>query len=430
MSAVRHDVLATLAERQMFEACTDAEGFRARAAKGPVTVYAGFDPSAPSLHIGNLVVIMCLRQFQLAGHNVIMLAGGGTGMIGDPSGKRTERKLLTADDVRRNTECVRSQLGRFLDFDGPNPARLVNNYDWLGSIGYIEMLRDVGKHFRIGDMLGKESVRARISSEDGISYTEFSYMILQAYDFLHLFRTMQCEVQCGGADQWGNITSGMELIRRIEGGHAFGVTFPLLLDSAGSKFGKSENGSVFLDPAMTSPYDMYQFWIRSGDAQVERLLLTFTELPVARVREIMAEHAAAPEKRIAQKALAEDVVTRIHGAEETRKVREAASVLFDRDRELKGLSGEQLAGVFADVPSATLPRADLEAGIPFATLLVSSGLCGSKKEAKRLLEQGGAYLNNVRIDEAGMAVTPAHCAAPNMLVLRAGKKTYRLVRFV
>lgn len=429
MSAVRHDVLATLAERQMFEACTDAEGFRARAAKGPVTVYAGFDPSAPSLHIGNLVVIMCLRQFQLAGHRVIMLAGGGTGMIGDPSGKRTERKLLTADDVRRNTECVRGQLGRFLDFDGPNPARLVNNYDWLGGIGYIEMLRDVGKHFRIGDMLGKESVRARINSDDGISYTEFSYMILQAYDFLHLFRAMQCEVQCGGADQWGNITSGMELIRRIEGGQAFGVTFPLLLDSAGNKFGKSENGSVFLDPAMTSPYDMYQFWVRSEDAQVEKLLFTFTELPVARVREIMAEHAAAPEKRHAQKALAEDVVTRIHGAEETRKAREAASVLFDKDRELKGLAEEDLARVFADAPSTTLPRADLDAGIPFAALLVSSGLCESKKEAKRLLEQGGAYLNNVRIDEAGLVVTPAHCAAPGMLVLRAGKKTYRLVRF-
>lgn len=420
------DIYQTLADRGFLFDCTDAAEFRKLTNAQSVGVYNGFDPTADSLHIGHLLPILGLKHFQLAGHKPIALVGGATGMIGDPSGKSAERNLLTLDQVRHNVECLRSIFARFLDFDGPAAARVRNNYDWLGSFGFLDFLRDVGKHFRLGDMLGKDSVKSRLNSEAGISYTEFSYMLLQAYDFKHLLEHDDCPVQSGGQDQWGNITAGTELIRRTLGKPAFGITFPLLTTSSGAKFGKTEGGAVWLDADKTPVFDFYQFWVRTEDRDVERLLKLFTLLPLDEIADIAAQHAAAPEKRTGQKRLALEVTALVHGADEARKAQDAAAALYDTA--LTNLSDAKLRELFPEVPSVTMARADLEAGAPIADVLVKAGLAASKKEAGRLLEQGGLYLNNQPWPAERRTLTLDHLASESMLVLRAGKKRFCLVR--
>jgi tyrosyl-tRNA synthetase len=417
-------IVDILESRGFLNDCTDAQGLRERAAKETLSVYCGFDPTAESLHIGNMVAIMGLKHFQLAGHRPIVLMGGATGMIGDPSGKSAERNLQTDDQVRANLAAQRPQFGRFLRFDGPNAAKIVNNFDWFQSISFIDFLRDTGKSFRIGEMLGKESVRARLNSEAGISYTEFSYMLLQAHDFKHLFQAEGCRVQCGGADQWGNITAGMELIRKTLGEQAYGITFPLLTTATGQKLGKTEKGAVWLDAGRTSPYEFYQYWVRCEDADVERFLKMFTLLDLDRIAEIVAAHKQAPESRSGQKHLAWEVTRMVHGEAEAEKAKAASEALYGGG--LQNLTDQDLRQLFPDVPSVTVVLP--EEGAPVADVLVEAGLAPSKKEARKLLQQGGLYLNNVQVEAERRVFTRADLASDTMMVLRAGKKRYCLVR--
>ncbi|MBX3730453.1 MAG: tyrosine--tRNA ligase [Candidatus Sumerlaeia bacterium] len=419
-------IFETLEQRGFVKDCTDVEGFKALTARESVSVYCGLDPTAESLHIGNMVPLMGLKHFQRAGHRPIVLMGGATGMIGDPSGKSDERNLQTPEQVRRNLEAQRPQFARILDVEGPNAACIVNNNDWFEPITFIEFLRVTGKHFRIGEMLGKESVRARLNSEVGLSYTEFSYMLLQAHDFRHLYETMGCRVQCGGADQWGNITAGMELIRKTCGAQAYGITYPLLMTADGKKLGKTEKGAVWLDAARTSPYEFYQYWVRCEDADVDRFLKMFTLLELDEIAGIVREHAAAPESRAGQKRLAWEVTRMIHGEAEANKARDAAAALYSTG--LENLTDAQLAELFPDVPSieVTMP----EAGLPVADVLVQAGLAPSKNEARKLQQQGGVYLNNAVVPADKRVFTRADLASETMMLLRAGKKRYCLVRVV
>ncbi len=421
-------VIKTLKNRGLLQDCTEPN-LDEILSKRSVSVYAGFDPSAPMLHLGNLIPILLLKHFQLAGHRPIALVGGGTGMIGDPSGKRAERTLMTEEMVRANVQGIKKILEKYLDFEGENAAIVVNNGDWLGKIGFIEFLRDTGKYFRIGDMLGKESVRSRVNSEIGISFTEFSYMLLQAYDFKYLRENYDCVVQAGGSDQWGNITAGTELIRRTLGKEAYGVTAPLLTTAGGDKFGKSEQGAIWLDASATSPYDFYQYWIRQEDADVERFLKLFTFLPLEEVDAIVEEHGKDTSKRYGQKRLAYEMTRFIHGEEEATKARDASEALFSGA--LSDLSDERLRQLFPDVPSIEKSYSDLEVGLPILDLLVEANLTPSKKEAKRLLAQGGLYLNqsDTAVSAETRNLTPAELASETMLILRAGKKKYCLIQF-
>ncbi|MBI5154088.1 tyrosine--tRNA ligase [Candidatus Poribacteria bacterium] len=420
------DIYEILSSRGFIQDCTDAEGFRKLTSGKSVSVYCGVDPTAPSLTIGNMVPMMGLLHFQRCGHRPIIVMGGGTGMIGDPSGKSAERNLQTADQVSANLEGQKREYGKLLRLDGPNAAVFRNNADWLGAMSFLEFLRDVGKHFRLGEMLGKDSVRTRLNSEAGISYTEFSYMLLQAYDFKWLLEHDDCEVQCGGGDQWGNITAGMELIRKTLGRTAYGITFPLLMTASGEKLGKTADGAVWLDAQRTPVFDFYQYWVRVEDRDVERFLKMFTLLELGEVADIVAGHNAAPEKRTGQKRLAFEVTRMIHGEAEAAKAREASEALYGGS--LAALTDEQLTRMFPDVPSYSVPAADLEAGIAMDRLLVDSGLSPSRKEAQRLLGQGGVYLNDKVLDNPRYAVTTADLASETMLVLRAGKKRYCLVK--
>ncbi len=422
------DIYQILSDRGFVSDCTDADGFKAFAAKPPMRVYCGFDPTATSLTIGNLVCIMALKQFQLAGHQPMILMGGATGMIGDPSGKSAERNLQTIEQVQANLASQREQFKLVLDFDGPNPAIMVNNYDWLGKISFIDFLRDVGKFFRVGEMLGKESVRSRMNSDSGISFTEMSYMMLQAEDFRHLLRAENCRVQVGGADQWGNIVAGIDLIRKTTGETAFGLTFPLITTASGQKLGKTEAGAVWLDPARTSPYEFYQYWVRCDDRDVERYLKLFTLLDLDEIAAICADHATAPEKRAGQKRLALEVTRLIHGEEEAGKSRDAAEALYGSA--LENLSDERLRELFPDVPSVSVPRVQLcgDGGIDLLDVLVTASLAPSKKEGKKLLQQGGLYLNNVQVPADKRTLGQTDLASDSMLILRAGKKRYCLVK--
>ena len=394
----------------------------------PVCLYAGFDPTAQSLHVGNLLQIMMLAQFQRHGHRPLALIGGATAMIGDPSGKSQERNLLDADTIDRNLVGITAQLRKFLDFDSSsNPATLVNNADWIGQFSFVEFLRDVGKHFRVGEMMGKESVRQRLNSTVGMSFTEFSYQLLQSYDFLHLNRQYHCVLQTGGDDQWGNITAGIDFVRKLERRTVYGITSPLLTTAAGQKFGKSESGAVYLDPAMTSPYDFYQYWIRTDDRDVIAQLKLFTFLPPEQIAELEASLAAEPEKRRPQQFLAEQVTELVHGPEQLALVQKASQVLFGS--EITGLSDSDLASIFADVPSSTLPRARLTDGIELAEALCITGLCKSRGEVKKLVKAGGVYLNNTRVSDLACNLTDSSLASETTLVLRTGKKKYHLVRF-
>ncbi len=420
------DIYQILSERGFVQDCTDTEGFRELTGRKSVRLYCGFDPTSDSLTIGNMVCLMAFMHFQRAGHRPVVVMGGATGMIGDPSGKSAERNLQTTEQVALNMAAQRRQFEHFLDFDGDAAAAIVDNMDWFREVGFIEFLRDTGKHFRIGEMLGKESVRARIDSDAGISFTEFSYMLLQAQDFRHLRETMDCEVQVGGADQWGNITAGIELIRRTLRKPAYGLTFPLITTSTGEKLGKTAEGAVYLSPAKTPVYEFYQYWIRVEDRDVDRFLKLFTLLPVAEIDDLVAAHAQSPDKRDAQKRLAFEVTAMVHGSEEARKARDAAEALFGGS--LKDLSDARLRELFPDVPSVAIARGDLDAGISTFDLFVTAKLSGSKSEARKTLAQGGFYINNEPVGADKRTVTAADLASDSMMILRAGKKRYCLVR--
>lgn len=393
-----------------------------------ISMYCGVDPTADSIHVGHLLPFLTLARLQRAGHRPVILVGGATGMIGDPSGRDSERSLLTLEQVAENAEAIRQQVARFVSFEGENAAVMVNNYDWIGSLTYIEWLRDVGKHFTVNYMTGKESVRRRLEDrEQGISYTEFSYMLLQAYDYYHLNKELRCQLQLGGSDQWGNITAGIELIRKKGGGDAYGLTLPLLTTAAGEKFGKSAGNAVWLDPERTSPYELYQFFFRSEDADVERFLLAFSMRSVTEIQALVAEHAEAPHRRVAQQALAEEVTAMIHGPEGLARAQQASAILFGS--EIEGLSDKELSGIFADVPAADLDRQRLNEGYALIELLADSGLYASRGEARRALKAGGVYINNRRAEGEEQVLTLEDLASETMLVLRKGKRNYHLARF-
>jgi len=404
------------------------EGAAEHLAEAPRTMYVGFDPTGSSLHIGSLVPIMGLVHAQRAGHTAIALVGGGTGLIGDPSGKTQERQLLTKEKAAENAESIRGQLEHFLDFDAKsNPARMRNNLDWLGSLPLVDFLRDVGKHFSVTQMLAKESVKRRIGSdESGISFTEFSYSLLQSYDFLELHRTEGCTVQMGGSDQWGNITAGIDLVRRMEGARAFGIVFPLVTQASGVKFGKTEAGNVWLDPEMTSPFRFYQYWINVEDADAVRYLKYFTLLDAERIAELEGEVAAQPQGRAAQRALADDVTCRLHGETGLAKAQLATRALFGGD--VEGLGADDITDIFADVPSSELRKDELAGeGKPVVDLLAESGIASSRGDARRSIEGGGVYVNNVRVEDVTRALTMDDTIEGRFLLVRKGKKRYHLV---
>jgi len=420
------NVLTTLSERGFISQKSDED--LAGKLEKPITVYAGFDPTADSLHIGHLMQIMLLAQFQRHGHRPIALLGGATAMIGDPSGKNEERNLLMPETIEKNLAGIKKQLEQFLDFDcGANAALLINNIDWIGQFSFIEFLRDVGKFFRVGEMMGKESVRKRLQSEVGMSFTEFSYQLLQAYDFLHLYRQYQCVLQVGGDDQWGNIIAGIDLVRKLEQQTVYGMTSSLLTTSSGQKFGKTEAGAVWLDENKTSAYEFYQYWIRTEDQDVIELLKLFTFLSLDEIADLERLVQTEPEKRQAQKVLAEEVTKWVRGAEHTALAQKASGALFGQ--EINGLSDRDLNSIFADVPSMNIPRDRLSPGMELLETLCETGLCSSRGEAKKLIKAGGVYINNTKVNDINQNLTPESLASESILVLRTGKKKYFLLKF-
>ncbi|MBC7844602.1 MAG: tyrosine--tRNA ligase [Gemmatimonadaceae bacterium] len=399
------------------------EGAAAALALGTVTGYCGFDPTASSLHAGNLVAIMSLVHLQRAGHRPVALVGGGTGMIGDPSGKTSERQLLTTEMVDANIAGISEQLSRVLDFDGPRGALMRNNADWLRSLDLIGFLRDVGKHFTVNYMLQKDSVDSRIGSESGISYTEFSYMLLQAYDFAELYRRDGVTLQVGGSDQWGNITAGTTLIRKMFSAEAHAVTMPLLTTSAGTKFGKSEAGAVWLDSARTSAYQFYQFWIGADDGDVGRYLRTFTLMSRAEIEALDAATVASPEKREAQQILARSVTAMIHGAEAAQTAAEMSTLLFAKG-DPGALSASALAALAREVPSASVERTEV---FDTLTLFVTAGLTASKGEARRLLQQGGLSVNGAKLSADDASLAAERLLRGQYFLLRKGARDYALI---
>ena len=397
-------------------------------AAAPITFYCGFDPTADSLHIGSMLPIMTIAHLQRAGHRPLVLVGGATGMIGDPSFKKDERSLLTKEQVAVNAAGIQRQLERFIDFSGANAATMVNNADWLGPISLIDFLRDIGKHFSVNAMLSKESVRMRLEDRDqGISYTEFSYSLLQAYDFLHLCREFDCRLQIGGSDQWGNIVAGMDLSRRLLAKETFGLTIPLVTKSDGTKFGKSESGNVWLDARRTTPYRFYQFWINQSDADTPQYLRFFTFLPREEIEVLERCIAEEPHKRAAQLRLAEEITRMVHGEEALQNAIRASQAMFSGD--LRGLDEQSLLDVFSEVPSVELPQAVLSAGRPLIEVLVEAGVFESKGEAKRMIKNGGLYLSGERIETEDAKLTPQARLTDTIAVVRKGKKNYHLLKF-
>jgi tyrosyl-tRNA synthetase len=414
--------------RGLVNDCTDAAELQKRAMSGPLTLYCGFDPTADSLHLGNLVPLLVLRRFQLLGHHPIALAGGATGSIGDPSGKSAERVLLTRDVIQNNIANVKEQLRRWLDFDTQtNPARVADNADWTTGVSYLDFLRDIGKHFSVNMMVAKESVRARMEDREvGISYTEFSYMLLQAFDFYHLCREHGCELQVGGSDQWGNITAGIELCRKKLGRTVYGLTQPLITKADGSKFGKTEQGTVWLDPRRTSVYRFYQFWINSDDRDVVRYLRLFTFLSRAEIEALEQQHLDNPGARAAHRVLAKIMTDLVHGENATREAIGASEVLFGGG--LEGLAESTFNELVPEIPSKTLESARLQgAGMPLVELLVHSGLSPSKGQARKDVEGGGINVNNIRETNPQHHLTAPDCLYGRYLLLRKGKKNYVLV---
>jgi tyrosyl-tRNA synthetase len=421
-------LLEDLQWRDLIADCTDRDGLGRRLASGPITLYCGFDPSGDSLHVGHLMGQLMLRRFQVAGHRPMPLAGGATGMIGDPGGRSSERNLLSRDELAHNVACIKRQLAKFLDFESKqNPAQLVDNADWIAPVGYLDFLRDVGKHFSVNVMLAKDSVRSRLGSDTGISYTEFSYMLLQAYDFLHLCERFDCELQIGGADQYGNITAGCDLIRKKLGVPAWGLTFPLITDAAGQKFGKSTGGgSVWLDPEKTSPYRFYQYFINTEDRQVVEHLKRFTLLPYAEIKALAAEHARNPAARAGQKTLAREVTALVHGQSACDDAVRASEIMFGGG--LKGITEAMFKDVVGEVPTKAVDKGKLAgAGTPIIDLLLHAGLCSSKGQARKDLEAGGIYLNSVRVTDHARTVGTGDLLFGKYLLLRKGKRTHAVL---
>ena len=410
-------ILDDLSARGLIQDTTDDAALRARLEAGPITLYCGFDPTADSLHIGNLVPLLLLRRFQDFGHRPIALAGGATGMVGDPSGRSDERNLLDGKTLDHNVAVIKEQLCLLLDIGGQ--AQLADNREWIENVTALEFLRDVGKLVTVNTMLAKESIKSRLDGEQGISYTEFSYMLLQANDFVALHDRDGCELQVGGSDQWGNITAGIDMIRRKTGAHAHGLTVPLVTRSDGAKFGKTADGAVWLSADRTLPYEFHQYWMRTDDRDVERFLLQMTLLPVDRVAEVMAEHVQAPELRSAQRVLADEVTALIHGSGEVRRANLAAGALFGGS-ELDGEALEALRGI---VPESELAADTLAGEEPVVDLLVTTGVCSSKGDARRTIDQGGIRLNGEKIDDAATAVTPVD---GRFVLIQKGKKQRHL----
>ena len=425
--------------RGLIHQTTNDEGMDAWLAEKPRTVYAGFDPTAASLHVGHMMGLLMLRRFQKAGHRPIAVVGGATGMIGDPSGKSDERNLLSKEDLQANVEAIGRQMARILDFDkGANSALLVNNFDWTGNWTYLDFLRDVGKNFPVNVMLAKDSVKSRLgrgeptsvggADSGGMSYTEFSYMLLQAYDFVYLADKYGCELQAGGSDQWGNVTAGIDLARRMRGIQLYGLTWPLLTKSDGTKMGKTENGAVWLAADRTSPYQFYQYWINVDDADAGKCLKLLTELSHEEIDLLDIACANHPDKRDSQRRLAEEITRIVHGEAGLQSAQKATEIFFGA--EIADLSDTQLAEIFADVPSKTLSRSRLSDGtLNIVDALVEASLAKSKGDARRAVEQGGAYINNRRIEKIDTQLTAEQLASETVMVVRSGKKKYALLRF-
>ena len=419
------DILQELDWRGLYADCTDRDALAQRMVQGPITLYAGFDPTADSLHVGNLVPLLALRRFQMAGHRPIALAGGATGMIGDPSGKSDERNLLTPEQLAHHLECIKPQLARFLDFDAPkNAAVMVNNYDWTAPVSILDFLRDVGKHVTVNAMVAKDSVRARMEDRaSGISYAEFSYMLLQGFDFFHLREAYNCELQVGATDQWGNITVGAQLTRKKLGATVWGLVFPLLTQADGTKYGKTAKGAVWLDPVRTSPYRFYQFFVNAADADVDKLLKMLTFLPQDTIADLQTQTAARPESRAAQRALAREMTTLVHGETATSGAIAASEVLFGGS--IDGLAESIFEDVVAEMPSRDVPRDRLLGdGMSIVDLLVATELFPSKGQARKDADAGGVSLNNVRVDNATRIVNAGDLLFGRYLLLRRGKRNY------
>jgi tyrosyl-tRNA synthetase len=420
-------ILDELNWRGLVADCTDTAELTKKLA-APTTLYCGFDPTADSLHVGNLVPLLALRRFQLLGHHPIALAGGATGSIGDPSGKTAERQLLTKEILDHNIASVKVQLAKLLDFEATaNPARLLDNATWTAPVSFLDFLREVGKHFTVNQMVAKESVRARMEDREvGISYTEFSYMLLQAFDFCHLAKELGCELQIGGSDQWGNITAGIELTRKKLGKQVYGLTLPLITNADGSKFGKSVGGAIWLDPKRTSVYRFYQFWINTDDRDVIRYLKYFTSLSREEIESLEKQHAENPGARLAHKALAKAATDLIHSASATQEAIRASEILFGG--ELAGVSEATFNDIVGEVPTKELELAKLAgAGFPLVELLVHAGLSQSKGQARKDIEGGGVNINNVRETSAARAVTASELLFGRHVLLRKGKKNYVVV---
>ncbi|HEX2273424.1 MAG TPA: tyrosine--tRNA ligase [Acidimicrobiales bacterium] len=423
------DLMADLEWRGMVHQVTDPE-LGVKLAAERFVAYAGFDATADSLHVGHLVGVVGLQRLQRAGHRPLALVGGGTTLVGDPSGKEAERPLLSEAEIDANVAGIRRQIERFVELgDRPEDGVLVNNADWLRRLGLTDFLRDVGKHFTVNAMIAKESVRARLAErEQGISYTEFSYMLLQAYDFLHLHDTFGCRLQLGGSDQWGNITTGIELVRRVRGATVYGVTWPLVTKADGTKFGKTEAGAVWLDPARTSPYQFSQFWLRTDDRDVVRYLKLLSSLDREQIAELEREVAERPAQRRAQQALADDLTTAVHGRAAADAARRAAQALFGG--ELADLDEATLLDVFSEAPSTTLSRQELaDGGVPLVDLLARTAVVPSRSAARAAVEAGGAYVNNRRETDLDRRIGEGDLVAGSYVVLRRGKRSYHLVRF-
>src|SRR5262252_2677696 len=420
-------ILDELDARGLVADVTDRAGLAALLSNGQVTFYCGYDPTASSLHVGNLVPLVVQARLQRDGHKPIVLVGGATGMIGDPSGKSAERNLMSDEELNRNLAGIRAQLARFLDFSpGPTGAIIVNNADWTRPLSFLEFLRDIGKYLTVNYMMAKDSVRARLEGEAGISYTEFSYMLLQAFDFVHLSKARGCRLQVGGSDQYGNITAGCELSRKMGGAQLFGLTQPLLLDSSGQKMGKTSTGErVWLDPERTSPYTFYQYWLNVADEDVPRFLKLFSSRSLAEIDELVRKHDADRSQRVAQRELAASLTAWVHGEREVTRIEEASRVMFGGS--LEGVREDTLTLLAQVVPVVEIPRADLAAGIGIVDLL-SRTVAESKSAARRLVQQGGAYVNNVRVPDLEHKVSTDDLVTPTMLVVRGGRKDYRLVR--
>lgn len=392
--------------------------------------YIGFDPTASSLGVGNMVQIMTLLHFQQSGHKPVALIGGATGMVGDPSGKSAERNLLGEEELRYNQECQQKQLERFLDFNcGDRSAEIVNNYDWFKEMGFLEFIRDVGKRLTVNYMMAKDSVKNRISGEDkeGMSFTEFTYQLIQGYDFYYLWKNHGITLQMGGSDQWGNITTGTELIRRIDGGSAFALTTPLIKKADGTKFGKTESGNVWLDAVRTSPYKFYQFWLNASDEDVKNFIRIFTLKGKEEIEALEAAHALDPGMRALQKALAEDITTRVHSASDTTQAIQASGILFSKDSAFDSLPKEMLLDIFEGVPQGTISKTEIEAGADIIDVLVNSGFLPSKGEARRALQENSIAVNKQKVTLESR-VDASHLIHGELIILQRGKKNYFLLK--